>query len=76
MPRLNRELVEHRLSIKSGFMPYKQPARRFNPFIHDRVKRRWKDYSMPDLFDLVDMWSGFSTSYPWKRRTPAKFGYV
>jgi hypothetical protein len=26
MPGLSRELVEHRLSIKSGFRPYKQPA--------------------------------------------------
>jgi hypothetical protein len=38
MPGLSRELVEHQLSIKSGFRPYKQPARRFNPIIHDRVK--------------------------------------
>jgi hypothetical protein len=38
MPGLSRELVEHRLPIKSGFRPYKQPARRFNPIIHDRVK--------------------------------------
>ena len=38
MPGLSRELVEHRLPIKSGFRPYKQPARRFNPDIHDRVK--------------------------------------
>jgi hypothetical protein len=34
---LSRELVEHCLPIKSGFSPYKQPARRFNPIIHDRV---------------------------------------
>jgi hypothetical protein len=27
MPGLSRELVEHRLPIKSGFRPYKQPAR-------------------------------------------------
>jgi hypothetical protein len=38
MPGLSRELVEHQLPIKSGFRPYKQPARRFNPIIHDRVK--------------------------------------
>jgi hypothetical protein len=38
MPGLNRELVEHRLPIKFGFMPYNQPARRFNLIIHDRVK--------------------------------------
>jgi hypothetical protein len=35
---LSRELVEHWLPIKSGFKPYKQPAQRFNPIIHDRVK--------------------------------------
>jgi hypothetical protein len=38
MPGLIRELVEHRLPTKSGLRPYKQPARRFNPIIHDRVK--------------------------------------
>jgi hypothetical protein len=38
MSGLSRELVEHRLPIKTGFRPYKQPARRFNPIIHDRVK--------------------------------------
>jgi hypothetical protein len=38
MSGLNRELVEHQLPIKSGFRPYKQSARRFNPIIHDRVK--------------------------------------
>jgi hypothetical protein len=38
MPGLSQELVEHRLPIKTGFRPYKQPARRFNPIIHDRVK--------------------------------------
>jgi hypothetical protein len=35
---LSRELVEHRLPIKFDFRPYKQPARRFNPVIHDQVK--------------------------------------
>jgi hypothetical protein len=38
MPSLSRELVEHRPPIKFGFRPYKQPARRFNPIIHDRVR--------------------------------------
>jgi hypothetical protein len=38
MPDLSRELVEHRLPIKSGFRPYKQPTQRFNLIIHDRVK--------------------------------------
>jgi hypothetical protein len=38
MPGLSRELVEHRLPIKPGFRPYKQPARRFNPNMYDRIK--------------------------------------
>jgi hypothetical protein len=38
MPGLSRELVKHRLPIKTGFRPYKQPAQRFNPIIHDRDK--------------------------------------
>jgi hypothetical protein len=38
MPGLSRELVEHRLPIKNGFRPYKQPAGQFNPIIYDRVK--------------------------------------
>ena len=38
MPGLSRDLVEHRLPIKTGFRPYKQPARRFNPAIYDRIK--------------------------------------
>jgi hypothetical protein len=34
----SRELVEHRLPIKTGLRPYKQPTRRFNLIIHDQVK--------------------------------------
>jgi hypothetical protein len=40
MSGLSRELVEHQLHIKTGFRPYKQPARRFNPIIHNRVKEQ------------------------------------
>jgi hypothetical protein len=40
------------------------------------LRRRWNNYSMHDSFELADMWSEFPTSYPWRRRTPAKFGYV
>jgi hypothetical protein len=38
MASLSKELVEHRLPIKSGFRPYKQPTRKFNLIIYDRVK--------------------------------------
>jgi hypothetical protein len=38
MPRLSRELIEHRLPIKAGFRPYKQGAQIFKPEIIERVK--------------------------------------
>ena len=38
MPGLSRDLVEHRLPIKSGFRPHKQPCRNFNPIMYDRIK--------------------------------------
>ena len=40
MPGLSRDLVEHRLPIKAGFKPYKQPARRFNPSFYNRIKEK------------------------------------
>jgi hypothetical protein len=40
------------------------------------LRRRWNDYSTHDSFDLADTRSGFPTSYPLRRRTPVKFGYV
>jgi hypothetical protein len=38
MSGLSRDLVEHKLPIKPGFKPYKQPRRNFNHDIYDRVK--------------------------------------
>jgi hypothetical protein len=38
MPGLNREIVEHRLPIKSGFRPFKQKARTFHPDLLPRIK--------------------------------------
>ena len=38
MHGLSRDLVEHHLPIKSGFRPYKQPVRRFNHIIYDKIK--------------------------------------
>ena len=40
MSGLSRDLVEHRLPIKAGFIPYKQPVRCFNPIIYDRIKTK------------------------------------
>ena len=38
MPGLSRELIEHRLPIKSGFRPHKQHPHHFNSTIYDRIK--------------------------------------
>jgi hypothetical protein len=38
IPDLGRDLVEHRLPIKSGFKPYKQPPRNYNPSLYTRIK--------------------------------------
>ena len=38
MSGLSHDLVDNRLSIKVGFRPYKQPSRRFNPVMYNRIK--------------------------------------
>jgi hypothetical protein len=38
MPGLSHEIVEHQLSIKSGFRPFKQKARTFRPDLLPRIK--------------------------------------
>jgi hypothetical protein len=38
MPGLGQGLVEHKLPIKPGFRPYKQPVRNFNPDVLSKVK--------------------------------------
>ena len=38
MPGLSRSVVEHRLPIKPGYKPFKQPNRRIDPKIYDAVK--------------------------------------
>jgi hypothetical protein len=38
MPGLSREIIEHRLPIKSGFRPFKQKARTFPPDLLPRIK--------------------------------------
>ncbi|XP_051152016.1 uncharacterized protein LOC127265996 [Andrographis paniculata] len=38
MPELARDLIEHRLPIKKGFKPYKQPQRRVSPELMPQIK--------------------------------------
>jgi hypothetical protein len=46
MPELGMDLVEHWLSIKAGFRPYKQPPRNYKPVLYtcskEEVDRRLK----------------------------------
>jgi hypothetical protein len=35
---LSRDLIEHRLPIKKGFRPFRQPSRHFNPILFGRIK--------------------------------------
>ena len=39
MHGLDRSIVEHRLSIKPGYRPFKQAPRRFNPNVLDDIKK-------------------------------------
>jgi hypothetical protein len=39
MPGLDRSIVEHRLPIKSGYQPFKEAPRRFNPNVLDDIKK-------------------------------------
>ena len=39
MPGLDRSIVEHRLPIKPRNWPFKQSLRRFNPHVHDDIKK-------------------------------------
>ena len=44
MPGLSRDLFEHRLPMKAGFRPDKQPSRHFNPVMYDRIKEEINRY--------------------------------
>jgi hypothetical protein len=70
-PGLSREIVEHRLPIKSGFRPFKQKARTFRPVLLPRIKDEihW-------LLDLADTQSGSPILYRWRRRNQVSSDYA
>jgi len=76
MPGLSRDLVEHKLPIKSGFRPHKQPPRRFNSNLYDRIKEETNRLLKLGLFGHVGMLSGFLTLYPLKRKTQERLEYA
>jgi hypothetical protein len=58
MPRLSRELIEHRLPIKARSIPYKQGSWNFKPEIIRRVKEEVISF----LYGHVATQIGFLTS--------------
>jgi hypothetical protein len=59
MPGLDRSIVEHRLPIKSGFKPYKQPPRKiYKDEVLTDVKKEVEDYLTRTSFGHADMQSG------------------
>jgi hypothetical protein len=76
MTRLSREVVEHRLPIKSGFRPYKPPARRFNPIIHDPVKEEVEQLPDVGFIRPCQYTEWVSNIVPMKRVTLVKFRYI
>jgi hypothetical protein len=63
MPGLDRSIVEHRLPIKPGFRPYKQPPRKiYKDEVLADVKKKLRDYLMQISFGRAGMRSGSQTS--------------
>jgi hypothetical protein len=62
MPGLDRSIVEHRLPIKPGFRPYKQPHQKiYKDEVLADVKRNLRDYLMQISFGHAGMRSGSLT---------------
>jgi hypothetical protein len=63
MPGLDRSIVEHRLPIKPGFRPYKQPPRKiYKDEVLADVKKKLRDYLTQTSFGHAGMRSGSLTS--------------
>jgi hypothetical protein len=69
MPGLDRSIIEHRLPIKPGFRPYKQPPRKiYKDEVLADVKRKLKACLMQISFGHADMRSGSQTSSLFTRK--------
>jgi hypothetical protein len=64
MPGLDRSIVEHRLPIKPGFRPYKQPPRKIykDEVLADVKKEKLRDYLMQTSSGHAGKRSGSLTS--------------
>jgi hypothetical protein len=67
MPGLSREIVEHRLPIKSGFRPFKQKARTFRPDLLPQIKDEIHRLLETDFIDLADTQNGSPILCRWRR---------
>jgi len=72
MPGLSRNLVEHRLPIKAGFRPYKQPSRRFNPVMYDQIKEEINHLLDAGFIRSFVVRSGSLILFPMKRKIRAR----
>ena len=76
MPGLSRDLVEHRLPIKASFRSFKQPSRRFNPVMYDRIKEEINYLLDAGLFGLVVVRSGCLILCPLRREILVRLEYA
>jgi hypothetical protein len=76
MSRLSREIVEHRLPIKSGFRPFKQKARTFRPDLLPRIKDEIHRLLEANLLDLTDTQSGSPILCWWRRKNQVGSEYA
>jgi hypothetical protein len=69
MPGLDRSIVEHRLPIKPGFKPYKQPPRKiYKDEVLADVKKEVERLIDANFIRPVDMRSGSPTSSLFTRK--------
>jgi hypothetical protein len=76
MSGLSREIIEHRLPIKSCFRPFKQRARTFRPDLLSRIKDEIHRLLELILLDLEDMQSGSPILCRWRRRSQVSLEYA
>ena len=76
MPGLSRDLVEHRLPIKSGFRPHKQPPRCFNSNLYDRIKEEIDRLLKAGFIRTCRYAEWISNIVPVEKKTQERFEYV
>lgn len=68
MPGLSREIVKHRLLIKQGLKPCKQPPRRFVPEINLKIKEEIKQLLKASFIETTWYVEWLSNIVPVKKK--------